>query len=272
MDDHHYAERRAVDPGRDAGIGRGGPGGRRDRLGASSDLRFEAASLGGPAVGAAGQRRAGDRRAILGPTHRTEPGAAPPADRPVGPERANPGPSRPPASLSLPLHPPRHRLAGRCRCGAGRAVRAGPAAHLAAGRSGLRQNRVPAAGGDLRLAHLQSAPLGGLPAAAGPDAPHPGTAGLDHIPAVDAVTPWQGVGAVETISERHWLPVLEAIRPPFPLRILGFPCDNGPEFLHPTVARLLHKLLVEFPQSRRPLPDHRQRPGGGPEGGCGAPA
>ena len=80
---------------------------------------------------------------------------------------------------------------------------------------------------------------------------HPeGQPGLDHIPAVDAVTPWQGVGAVETISERHWLPVLEAIRPPFPFRILGFPCDNGPEFLHPTVARLLHKLLVEFPQSR----------------------
>ena len=80
---------------------------------------------------------------------------------------------------------------------------------------------------------------------------HPeGQPGLDHIPAVDAVTQWQGVGAVETISERHWLPVLEAIRPPFPFRILGFPCDNGPEFLHPTVARLLHKLLVEFPQSR----------------------
>src|SRR3989304_8453005 len=98
VDDHQYAERRAVDPGGDAGIGRGGPGGRMDRLGASSDLRFEAASLGGPAVGAAGQRRAGDRRAILGPTHRTEPGAAPPADRPVGPERANPGPSRAPGS------------------------------------------------------------------------------------------------------------------------------------------------------------------------------
>ena len=80
---------------------------------------------------------------------------------------------------------------------------------------------------------------------------HPeGQPGLDHIPAVDTVTPWQVVGAVETISERHWLPVLEAIRPPFPFRILGFPCDNGPEFLHPTVARLLHKLLVEFPQSR----------------------
>ena len=79
---------------------------------------------------------------------------------------------------------------------------------------------------------------------------HDGQPGLYHINAVDTVTQWQVVGAVETISERHLLPVLEAILHQFPFRILGFHCDNGSEFLNHTVARLLNKLLVEFTKSR----------------------
>ncbi len=35
-----------------------------------------------------------------------------------------------------------------------------------------------------------------------------GKAGLYHITAVDTVTQWQVIGCVETISERHLLPVL----------------------------------------------------------------
>jgi hypothetical protein len=77
-----------------------------------------------------------------------------------------------------------------------------------------------------------------------------GRPGLYHINAVDTVTQWQVVGCVETISERHLIPVLEAMLHQFPFRILGFHCDNGSEFLNHTVAKLLNKLLVEFTKSR----------------------
>src|ERR1039458_9728267 len=58
------------------------------------------------------------------------------------------------------------------------------------------------------------------------------------------------VGCVETISERHLLPVLEAMLHQFPFRILGLHCDNGSEFINHQVAALLNKLLVEFTKSR----------------------
>jgi transposase InsO family protein len=74
--------------------------------------------------------------------------------------------------------------------------------------------------------------------------------GLYHINAVDTVTQWQVVGCVETIAERHLLPVLEAMLHQFPFRIRGFHCDNGSEFINHTVARLLEKLRVEFTKSR----------------------
>ena len=77
-----------------------------------------------------------------------------------------------------------------------------------------------------------------------------GQPGLYHINAVDSVTQWQVVGCVETIAERHLLPVLEAMLHQFPFRICGFHCDNGSEFIHHTVARLLEKLRVEFTKAR----------------------
>jgi hypothetical protein len=55
---------------------------------------------------------------------------------------------------------------------------------------------------------------------------------------------------VETLSERHLKPVLEAMLHQFPFRLRGFHCDNGSEFLNHTVAKLLNKLLVEFTKSR----------------------
>lgn len=76
---------------------------------------------------------------------------------------------------------------------------------------------------------------------------HPG---LYHLNAVDTVTQWQVVGCLQTISERHLIPVLQAMLHQFPFRLLGFHCDNGSEFLNHTVARLLNKLLVEFTKSR----------------------
>jgi hypothetical protein len=77
-----------------------------------------------------------------------------------------------------------------------------------------------------------------------------GVAGLFHINAVDTVTQWQVIGCVETICERHLVPVLEAMLHQFPFRLLGFHCDNGSEFLNHRVSQLLNKLLVEFTKSR----------------------
>jgi len=77
-----------------------------------------------------------------------------------------------------------------------------------------------------------------------------GVAGLFHINAVDTVTQWQVIGCVETICERHLIPVLEAMLHQFPFRLLGFHCDNGSEFLNHRVSQLLNKLLVEFTKSR----------------------
>jgi transposase InsO family protein len=79
---------------------------------------------------------------------------------------------------------------------------------------------------------------------------HDGQPGIYHINAVDTVTQWEIVGCVETISERHLLPVLEAMLHQFPFRILGFHCDNGSEFINHHVADLLNKLLAEFTKSR----------------------
>ena len=75
---------------------------------------------------------------------------------------------------------------------------------------------------------------------------HDGEAGLFHINAVDTVTQWQVVGCVETISERHPIPVPIAMLHPFPFLLLGFHCDNGSEFINRIVAQLLEKLRIEF--------------------------
>jgi transposase InsO family protein len=67
--------------------------------------------------------------------------------------------------------------------------------------------------------------------------------------------------AVERISEAWLMPLLESITEQFPFVILKFHSDNGSEFLHKTVARLLEKLLIEQTKSRPPQ-ERRQRLGG----------
>jgi hypothetical protein len=80
---------------------------------------------------------------------------------------------------------------------------------------------------------------------------HDGKPGVYHVNAVDTVTQWEVLGCTETISERHLIPVLEAMLHQFPFRILGFHCDNGSEYINHTVVKLLNKLLVEeFTKSR----------------------
>ncbi len=66
----------------------------------------------------------------------------------------------------------------------------------------------------------------------------------------NTITQRQNIGCVETISERHMLPVLQAILHQYPFRILGFHSDNGSEFLNKRVAKILNKLLAEFTKSR----------------------
>lgn len=74
--------------------------------------------------------------------------------------------------------------------------------------------------------------------------------GVYHINAVDAVTQWEVVGCCSRISERHLLPVLEAMLHQFPFVIHSFHSDNGSEFVNHPVAKLLNKLLIEFTRSR----------------------
>jgi hypothetical protein len=58
------------------------------------------------------------------------------------------------------------------------------------------------------------------------------------------------VCAVARISEVFLLPVLEAMMDAFPFVIRGFHRDNGSEYIHHQVAKLLEKLRIEQTKSR----------------------
>jgi transposase InsO family protein len=77
-----------------------------------------------------------------------------------------------------------------------------------------------------------------------------GAKGVYHINAVDEVTQFEIVGAVEAISERYLIPVLAAQLAQFPFRLVEFHTDNGSEYINRHVADLLNKLLIELTKSR----------------------
>jgi len=77
-----------------------------------------------------------------------------------------------------------------------------------------------------------------------------GKKGVYHINMVDEVTQWEIVACVETISEAHLEPILEAALGAFPFMILGFHSDNGSEYINAVAARLLNKMLIEQTKSR----------------------
>jgi len=77
-----------------------------------------------------------------------------------------------------------------------------------------------------------------------------GIKGVYLINAVDEVTQFQAIFAVEHISEAYLLPVLEAMMDAFPFVIRGFHSDNGSEYINHKVAKLLKKLLIEQTKSR----------------------
>ena len=78
-----------------------------------------------------------------------------------------------------------------------------------------------------------------------------GIKGLYLINAIDEVTQFQFVAAVERISERFLLPILERLLLAFPFPIRGFHADNGSEYINHRVAALLNQLHIEeFTKSR----------------------
>ena len=77
-----------------------------------------------------------------------------------------------------------------------------------------------------------------------------GEKGVYHVNLVDEVTQWEGVVAVEGISERFMVPALEAALTLFPFRVLNFHADNGSEYINQRVAELLERLVVKLTKSR----------------------
>lgn len=77
-----------------------------------------------------------------------------------------------------------------------------------------------------------------------------GLKGVYLINAVDEITQFQAVFAVEHISEAYLLPVLAAMMDTFPFVIRGFHSDNGSEYINRKVAELLEKLRIEQTKSR----------------------
>lgn len=79
---------------------------------------------------------------------------------------------------------------------------------------------------------------------------HDGVKGVYHINAVDIVTQWEIVAAVERLSEAHLLPVIGLMLESFPFAIRGFHSDGGSEYINFETAKMLNKLNVEFTRSR----------------------
>ena len=77
-----------------------------------------------------------------------------------------------------------------------------------------------------------------------------GMKGVYHINAVDIVTQWELVAAVELISEAYLLPVIALLLDGFPFLIRGFHSDGGSEYINHKTAKFLEKLRVEFTRSR----------------------
>ena len=77
-----------------------------------------------------------------------------------------------------------------------------------------------------------------------------GVKGVYPINAVDIVTQWELVAAVEQISEAFLLPVIALLLDGFPFVVRGFHSDSGSEYINHKTAQLLDKLRVEFTKSR----------------------
>lgn len=77
-----------------------------------------------------------------------------------------------------------------------------------------------------------------------------GEKGVYHINSVDEVTQWEVVGAVEKISEKYLLPLLDEMVRSYPFRIIEFHSDNGSEYINKQVVKMLNRLLIRLTKSR----------------------
>jgi hypothetical protein len=107
-------------------------------------------------------------------------------------------------------------------------------------RSPIGERRKPAPDGEPGYLRIDSVHQGDLE----------GVKGVYLINAVDEVTQFQAVCAVERISEHFLLPVLGQLIAAFPFTIRGFHTDNGSEYINHRVAKLLEKLRIEQTKSR----------------------
>lgn len=77
-----------------------------------------------------------------------------------------------------------------------------------------------------------------------------GSKGIYHINITDAVTQFEFIGAVETISEKFMEQMLAELLAQFPFAVIEFHSDNGSEYINRIVAELLNKLLIKQTKSR----------------------
>jgi hypothetical protein len=80
-----------------------------------------------------------------------------------------------------------------------------------------------------------------------------GKKGIYHINFVDEVTQWELCAAVETISDRHMLPVMMVILEQFPFVIHELHSDNGSEFINHKVLAILRRDCDRPGYEHRPL-------------------
>lgn len=78
---------------------------------------------------------------------------------------------------------------------------------------------------------------------------------LYHVNAVDAITQWEVVFCVPTISERFLKPALKAVINQCPFVVFNFHSDRGSEYINYLVAQLLTKLHIEQTKSRSRHPN-----------------
>jgi len=74
--------------------------------------------------------------------------------------------------------------------------------------------------------------------------------GVYHINSIDCITQWEIVGAVEKISEKYLLPLLEEMINAYPFKVIEFHADNGSEYINHQVAKMLNKLLIRLTKGR----------------------
>jgi len=160
-----HAERRRPERAADRRIFEGERGDRVQRREPGRDLQVGGAVAGGAGVRRAKQETARHDPEVREPDHGAEPAADDTVDPELSADRRRGTETEPPPALSREVHRPGYRVAGEGGRCARAAERASHSAHPETRARAVRQSGVCAAGGDLGIAHLQSARQSEIPAA-----------------------------------------------------------------------------------------------------------